>query len=162
MGDSPPWTPRPSTDQWVHVMPRTRYIACRPSTSSRIATRSRVCVSLRARENPFTQPSLSFRGVMPTVCGLRAHTYAHVGCTCAYAPSFARSFARSPARPLVHPSDGDIRANLDVARRFCFIRESSSSFVRTRASLSSRSCRLSVACSLIRKTEKDKKKRRKR
>lgn len=100
--------------------------------------------SLRARENPFTQPSPSFRGVTPTVCGLRARTCVHaVGCTCVRTrlPSLARSF--------VHPSDGDVRANLDVAWRFCFIRESSSSFVRTRASPSSRSRRLSVVLSLF-------------
>jgi len=56
-----------------------------------------VCVSLRARENPFTQPSPSFRDVTRTVCGLRART-------CVQAldgvfiytrlPSFTRSLAR--------------------------------------------------------------------
>lgn len=71
-------------------------------------------------------------------------------CVCVFA------FLRSHARSFVHPSDGDARAKLDVARRFCFIRESSSSFVRTRASpSSSRSCRPSVAHSLEKERERE-------
>lgn len=118
--------------------------------------KSRVC-SLRARENPFTQPSPSFRDV--TVCGLRARKCARVGCTrmCAHLPSLARSLAH----PFVHPSDGDVRANPDGARRFCFIRESSSSFVRTRASPSSRSCP-SRALSFEKRRERQREKERER
>lgn len=64
---------------------------------------SRVC-SLRARENPFTQPSPSFRGVTPTVCGLR-RAYVCVGCACVCVCvrvcAFLRLSARSLARSFI-------------------------------------------------------------
>lgn len=131
---------------------------------------SRVCFPPRAREPFYATFFFVSRCHANGVWVTRAYVCARVGCTCAYAPSFVRSFrsfvsfvrsfvrtlARSLARSLVHPSDGDVRANLDVARRFCFIRESSSSFVRTRASPSSRSCRLSIGIlSLSREREKE-------
>lgn len=90
--------------------------------------------------------------------GVWVRVCTRVGCTCTYAPSFLpsflRSLARSLARRFVHPSDGDVRANLDVARRFCFIRESSSSFVRTRALPSSRFCRRVLSLSKNRERRK--------
>ncbi|KAL0106338.1 hypothetical protein PUN28_016216 [Cardiocondyla obscurior] len=77
----------------------------------------------------------------------RAYTCARVGArVCMYVYARMRML-RSPARPYVHPSDGEVRANLDVGRRFCFIREFSSSFVQTRASPSSRPRFLSFSLS---------------
>lgn len=125
-------------------MPRTRYIACRPSTSSRIATRSRVCIpSARARtllRNLLLRFAVSRRRCVG-YARVRVYTCRMHVCVRAFLRSLACSLV---VRSFVHPSDGDVRANLDVARRFCFIRESSSSFVRTRALPSSRSCRRSV------------------
>lgn len=52
--------------------------------------------SVRARENPFTQPSPSFRSVTPTdVWVTRAHVCVRIRRTCACVRAFLRSLARS-------------------------------------------------------------------
>lgn len=95
----------------------------------------------RARENPFTQPSPSFRGVTPLVCVGRARARrVYVVCMCAYAR--VRAVRASvhlppPPHPFVHPDDdgggggGDARELRALTRRVCcFIRDFSNPLLR--------------------------------
>lgn len=97
----------------------------------------------RARENPFTQPSPSFRGVTPLVCVGRARARRVYVCMCAYAR--VRAVRASvhlpppPPHPFVHPDDdggggGGARTPSVNSARLFYSRlfESSSTVLRSR------------------------------